>query len=168
MKRNQPKLFDEIEQQSINNVAISGLVQEESRGRNKIISRTYELFEFKDNYLTLLWPSIKQFVKVSRVRIDKNDKESVEISYYITNSNKDIYSLSQSIRGHWKIENSLHWIKDVVFYEDKRRYKSKNIAKCKSTVLNFVINILRKFDIKNIKATMLKLCNRINELVKLI
>ena len=106
--------------------------------------------------------------KSSRVRVDKNNKESKEISYYITNSVKDINSLSQSIRGHWYIENCLHWIKDVVFFEDKRKHKSKHIVKCKSIILNFVINILRKFDIKNIKATILKLCNRIKELVKLI
>jgi predicted transposase YbfD/YdcC len=168
VKRNQPNLFNEIKRQTESNQAKSCLFEEASRGKNKIKSRTYELFEFADNSLNAIWPSIKQFVKVSRLRVDKNNKEHLEISYYITNSTKDIKFLSQSIRGHWYIENCLHWVKDMVFFEDKRKHNFDNIAKCKSTILNIVINILRKYDSKNIKATMLKLCNRIDKLVKLI
>ena len=55
--------------------------------------------------------------------------------YYIT-SLTDIDEFSKAVRGHWGIENNLHWCLDVVFREDASRARKDN------SPLN--LNILRK------------------------
>ncbi len=44
-----------------------------------------------------------------------------ETRYFITSLSHEAQQLSQSIRGHWSIENQLHWVLDVEFNEDNSR-----------------------------------------------
>ena len=50
----------------------------------------------------------------------------------------------KGIRGHWKIENSLHWVKDVVHKEDKNRIRTGNAPVNCSVISTIAINIHRK------------------------
>jgi predicted transposase YbfD/YdcC len=46
---------------------------------------------------------------------------STERRYYLSSLNKPACELLAIIRSHWQVENSLHWILDVIFNEDKHR-----------------------------------------------
>ena len=50
----------------------------------------------------------------------------------------------QIIRGHWGLENRLHWVKDVVFKEDCLPLKHHNAARNWSLLRNIVINLARQ------------------------
>jgi hypothetical protein len=48
-----------------------------------------------------------------------------------------------AVRGHWGIENSLHWVLDVVFSEDQARLRTGHGAKNMAVVRRFAINLVR-------------------------
>jgi len=51
--------------------------------------------------------------------------------------------LAQAVRGHRGIENSLHWVLDVVFREDQSRLRSGHGARNMAVVRHFAINAVR-------------------------
>jgi predicted transposase YbfD/YdcC len=73
------------------------------------------------------WKGAKSLVEVERTR-QVGDKTSVERAYYISTLELGAEELGKRIRSHWRIENSLHWVLDVTYGEDKSRIRSRNGA----------------------------------------
>jgi len=72
------------------------------------------------------------------------------------------------IRGHWLIENSLHYLKDETFGEDRSRIRTKNSPANMSLLRNIVINIFRKQRSTNIKQSIRLVSHNIPRLWNLI
>ena len=83
------------------------------------------------------WIGLKAIFAIRRTIVYKG-KTTDEICYYITSADVSAEELLNIVREHWKIE-SLHWILDVVFSEDKCAMVSENGHK--------TLNILRKLAI---------------------
>jgi predicted transposase YbfD/YdcC len=62
-----------------------------------------------------------------RRTVTKNGKMAVEVVYLIT-SDRDASpaTLAAWVRGHWEIENRLHWVRDVTYQEDKSLVRTRN------------------------------------------
>jgi len=67
-----------------------------------------------------------------------------ETRYYISSLPADPQALSVAIRGHWAVENSLHWVLDVAFREDESRKHKDNSAENFATVRHISLNLLKK------------------------
>ena len=52
-------------------------------------------------------------------------------------------ALGRAIRGHWGIENSLHWVLDVVFKEDARRVYDRTVAHNMAFLNRLAVSLLR-------------------------
>lgn len=63
------------------------------------------------------WSDLRAFVKVERTREHKGNV-STEEAYYISSLEADAAKFLHLIRGHWSVENQLHWLLDVAFSED--------------------------------------------------
>ena len=88
------------------------------------------------------WPMVHRLIKVQSI-IKTQDKTTREIRYYITSlQDKKAESLLTIIREHWKIENSLHYVKDVAFLEDFCRMRTKQIPQLMSLIRSAAINLL--------------------------
>ncbi len=79
------------------------------------------------------WPGLKSIAMVeSRREIGRHHgakpgaKIETETRFYITSCAADAQALATAIRGHWGIENGLHWVMDMVFRDDECRIRKKN------------------------------------------
>ena len=74
------------------------------------------------------YPHIQSFIKVGRTGL-RGNKKSEETLYYISSKVLPSKKIAAKIRGHWLIENQVHWVKDVIFNIDKshgRQISAKN------------------------------------------
>ena len=93
---------------------------------------------------------------VARVRRHKG-KEPVERAYAITSlpvERADAARLLGIWRGHWGIENQAHWVRDVVFGEDRSQVRSETAPHLLAALRNLVLGLLRLIGVKNIAAAL--------------
>ena len=72
-----------------------------------------------------LWTGLKTVVLIVSERRLWN-KTTTEVRFYLSSLASKAEKISQAIRSHWGIENSLHWTLDVTFCEDKSRIRKDN------------------------------------------
>lgn len=91
------------------------------------------------------WPGIKALILVERTRETGNGPTSVELSYYISSLDRRTRAkrLAQHVRGHWTVENNLHWQLDVSFSEDDRRIRKGHGAENFSRLCRIALNLLK-------------------------
>jgi predicted transposase YbfD/YdcC len=71
------------------------------------------------------WTDLRSVVLIESERFI-GDSLAVEERYYLSSLPADAKLLSESIRSHWAVENSLHWVLDVTFGEDRSRIRKEN------------------------------------------
>ena len=76
-------------------------------------------------------------------RTELKDRSRFDTRYYITSSARSAAALGQTVRGHWGIENTLHWTLDVTFQEDFSRVRKGHGAQNMALVRKFAFNKLR-------------------------
>jgi predicted transposase YbfD/YdcC len=94
-----------------------------------------------------LWPSVKAIVAVERVRevLGKEPKTSTERHYYILSDRSCTAERAGAIiRGHWSIENSLHYVLDVSFNEDQSRVRKGHGPENLSRLRRLTANLLQR------------------------
>jgi predicted transposase YbfD/YdcC len=68
------------------------------------------------------WKHLRSVVMVESERMTE-EKTSVERRYYMSSLAADAQAIGEKIRGHWSIENELHWVLDMAFNEDRSRIR---------------------------------------------
>jgi predicted transposase YbfD/YdcC len=93
------------------------------------------------------FPHAAQAIQITRrTRRNGSAKWRTETSYAITSLPADqarAHQLAEWIRGHWKIENQLHWVRDVTFGEDASTARTGTGPHVMAALRNLVISILR-------------------------
>ena len=88
------------------------------------------------------WPGLKAIVVVeSRREID--GKVTDETRFYITSLTLAAIMIGPMIRAHWAIENSLHWVLDMIFRDDECRVRTGDAPENLSTCRRVACNLLR-------------------------
>jgi predicted transposase YbfD/YdcC len=77
-------------------------------------------------------------------RIERGDKIETERRSYISSRALSAPDFAASVRGHWGIENRLHWSLDVTFNEDRSPLRVGHGAKNMAVVRHFALNLVRK------------------------
>jgi len=88
------------------------------------------------------WPGIACIIGVYRCGY-RGQKLFTDAHYYISDVSGDAQQFAQLVRGHWSIENQLHWPKDVVLGEDSARQKAGDTPANWSFVRNIFVNLAR-------------------------
>jgi len=86
------------------------------------------------------WSMVKRFVKITAT-IVKFGKVTHETRWYISNLTESAETFLHIIRSHWRIENSLHYVKDGAYLEDFDRTRTEQIPYVKTTIRNCAINL---------------------------
>jgi predicted transposase YbfD/YdcC len=89
------------------------------------------------------WKGLKSIVWIESKRIIK-DKVQCETRHYISSLAPDPELLGAFIRSHWGIENSAHWVLDVVFREDEQKARAGHIPENMSLIRRIALNLIRK------------------------
>lgn len=87
------------------------------------------------------WEGLRSIGMVEAIR-EINGKATTERRYFITSIAPDAAQFARAVRGHWAIENTLHWTLDVTFGEDQCRvrtgYAAQNLALLRHLSLNLL------------------------------
>lgn len=114
------------------------------------------------------WAGLKWFVSVTRSG-ERQGRVYERASYYISSYGPATAAvLAEAIRGHWLIENQLHWQKDVSFREDSCRIRTGQGAENRSLLLNMAINLMRSCGFKSVKEATIALANKIDKMNQII
>jgi predicted transposase YbfD/YdcC len=89
------------------------------------------------------WKGFATVVMVKRARQLWN-KTTTEVCFYITSLAADAVLLARAIRCHWSIENSLHWVLDVIFQEDQSRIRNGHGPENIGLLRRLSLNLLKR------------------------
>jgi predicted transposase YbfD/YdcC len=148
VKRNQIKLFEKLESLSKKEKPLS-VSESIDNSHSRKITRKISVFDGEivkhKNY-----PHLKSFIKVIRSG-NRGKKPYEETVYYISSLKVKAEIFAQKIKNHWLIENQLHWVKDVIFGEDKLKIKDYQTAHNWSILISIIMNIQRVLGFLSIK-----------------
>src|ERR1700732_2933348 len=77
-------------------------------------------------------------------RIERGGTIQTERRSYISSRTLSAAAFAAAARGHWAIENTLHWVLDVTFREDLSRLRIGHGAKNMAVVRHFALNLVRQ------------------------
>jgi predicted transposase YbfD/YdcC len=148
VKANQPELFQTIKEffdshsKDLNIPCESHRTYDHDHGRDEV--RRYFVSHEVD------WmPCFSDWVGLSTIgyveaEVDRGKGTTIERRYYISSKKLTAKQFSKAVREHWGIENSLHWVLDVVFREDDINISNTNA--------NENLNIIRKMVMTSLKS----------------
>ena len=89
------------------------------------------------------WPGLRTVVEVQAER-RPDPAPAVERRYYLSSLPPQAAVLGQAIRGHWGVENRLHWVLDVLFREDASSVRLGDGAQNFAVLRHLALNLLRQ------------------------
>lgn len=145
VKANQGSLFTEVHQ-CFADIEAEGMqfYETEEQGHGREETRWYWMTE------TLPWPLRRvqwkglRSMGVVEASRTVGEKYTVERRYYISSLPADAERLAEAVRGHWGIENQVHWVLDVAFREDDSRIRTGHAAENMAVVRRIALNMLKQ------------------------
>lgn len=89
------------------------------------------------------WEGLKSVGMVESIR-EVNNNRSVERRYYLCSLPVGIETFARAVRGHWGVENKVHWVMDVCFREDQSRARAGYAAENLATLRRLALNLLKR------------------------
>jgi predicted transposase YbfD/YdcC len=94
------------------------------------------------------WPGLESIVMVESTR-EISGKIERETRFYITSLALMASLIGPYIRDHWAVENSLHWVLDMVFRDDECRLRTDNAPANFTTLKHMALNLIRRAKTKD-------------------
>lgn len=94
-----------------------------------------------------MWKGMRTIGVVVRMS-ECGDKFTTDVRYYVSSLKLGVKQFAASVRGHWGIENTLHWCLDVTFREDESRVRNRTLANNLAWLKRFAISLLKQVDDK--------------------
>lgn len=161
VKANQPTVHHSLQALPWGQVPVA--VVEQGKGHGRRETRTLQVISLVRPRLP--FPHARQAVRIVRERVDvATGQYEREIVYGITDVCDDLAGppvLASWARGHWGIENKVHYVRDVTFAEDASRVRTGNAPRVMATLRNVAIGLTRLSGAANIAAATRHCANRI-------
>ena len=151
VKDNQPKLYgaleevfsDERQGELLKRPHRKHQTCEKEHGRRE--ERYYVLAKIPRHFpLKNAWPGAKAIGMAVRLTENRDGTLSGDTRYFLSSRYLSGQRFAQAVRGHWGIENSLHWVLDVTFDEDQSRTRNRHMADNLSWLRRFAISLLKR------------------------
>src|SRR5438105_12185377 len=151
VKGNQPNLYTDLTTYfSDPDMLIAPFEQDSTldHHRGRIELRSIQVSCGLNDYLAATWPLVSQVARLTRtVTVRKTGKTTQEVVYLITDLTPIQASprrLLDLARGHWSIENGLHYVRDVSFGEDRSRLRSGSAPQIMAALRNLAITLIHR------------------------
>lgn len=89
------------------------------------------------------WEGLRSVGMVEAIR-EIGGKKTLERRYYLSSLPLDAPLFARAVRGHWGVENKLHWVLDVCFREDQSRARAGYAAENLATLRRLALNLLKR------------------------
>jgi predicted transposase YbfD/YdcC len=89
------------------------------------------------------WKDLKSICRVTRTYTEKGEEKS-EVRYFISSLRADAQRLSDAVRGHWSVENNLHWVLDMTFAEDRSRARTDHAQENLGLLRRWVLSVIKQ------------------------
>jgi len=151
VKDNQPTLHADIKSYFATAPSLEvERVETVGKDHGRFEVRTYTVSHVVDWYAAQRsYPDAPRFPQLTTIamvesRIERGDKIETEQRSYISSRALSAAAFADAARGHWAIENNLHWTLDVTFNEDQSRLRTGHGAKNMAVVRHFALNLVRQ------------------------
>lgn len=162
MKGNQKNLLKAVKETVATQEPVS-IYENTEKNRGRLEFRKAQLFKPIDN-IPSGWEELNAIISVQRT-VEKKGKTTYQECFYISSlTSKDAEFFGKAIRGHWSIENQLHWVKDVIQNEDNAGIKKGNGIEVLAIFRNIAINLTRQFGYDSIKQGQIYFASNLKEL----
>lgn len=143
VKANQKKLRNQLAGLPWKDVPIGH--RETDTGHGRTVTRTYKVVTIAAG---IIFPHAAQAIQIVRTRKRKNSttratRETVYAVTSLTAAQTQPAELARYIRGHWHVENKLHWVRDVTMGEDASRARTGSGPRMMASLRNLAISLLR-------------------------
>ncbi len=124
--------------------------QTSEKGHGRIDDRCHVLAKIPRNaFWKDAWPGATAVGMAVRTTQKCDGTTSGDVRYFISSCYLSGERFAQAVRGHWGIENSLHWVLDVTFDEDQSRTRDRRMVDNLSWLRRFAISLLKRHPSKN-------------------
>jgi len=161
-KENQAVFLQQCKALCLNSNPLAKTV-EHDKAHGRVTTRSAQLFTLEPLVLDSRWKKsgLSVLIVMERESFDTaKQKRTIEISYYVSNSILEangektlVQELAKAIRLHWGVESN-NWIRDCTFNEDHIKTKAGNQAQVMALLRSLAIELIRKSDPKNFRATI--------------
>jgi predicted transposase YbfD/YdcC len=142
IKSNQPNLYHQLTDLPWAQVAVAHTSTEHAHGR--VEQRSIKVVTVATG---ILFPHARQALQITRTtRRNDGSHPHTDIAYAVTSlpaENAGPAQLAAWVRGHWTVENSLHWVRDVTLGEDLSQVRTGNGPRVMASLRNLAISMLR-------------------------
>jgi predicted transposase YbfD/YdcC len=116
--------------------------KEQTHGRHE--RRVYTVVQVPTDLADLeQWKGLKSLVMAVREHTDSHGKTHTGTRYYISSLPPEVKRIARAVRGHWGIENGMHWVLDVAFREDRNRAREENAQANLGVLRRTAISLLK-------------------------
>ena len=98
------------------------------------------------------WEGLQSVGLIEAIR-EVQGKTTVERRYYLSSLPLGVETFARAVRGHWGVENKLHWALDVCFREDQSRARAGYAAENLATLRRLALNLLKREKTKKASST---------------
>lgn len=112
------------------------------KGHGRIDTRTYFVLSAQNLDASQDWKGL-QSIGMAITESVRSGKVTKEVRYYIASFQPDVERFAKAVRGHWAVENGLHWTLDVTFREDESRVRKDHAPRNFSLIRKLALNLLR-------------------------
>ena len=149
VKQNQPTLYaqvcDAIDQGLEQDAEQIDEHRTDEKGHGRQEVRTYAVFPAPEGVDPEgQWQDLSAVGVTFSERTDSRGRTSLEGRYYILSRQLSAKEFADAVRGHWGIENQLHWQLDVSFREDESRVRTGRAAANLSVIRRFALGLLKR------------------------
>ncbi len=136
------------------------------RSRDRVTQRTVSVFDDLTG-IDADWHGIRRLIRVERIGT-RHGKPYHHLAFYISSLAASAYTFAEGIRGHWCIENGLHWVKDVVLKEDACPLHNGYAPANLSLIRSIVINLFRRHGYSSIAKALRALAHDLDQIFLLL